>query len=322
MWRLPEAFARWFHGAPPFPDFDALLADFPDWLAIEWSACSLRFEQRLATMRVEHPSPFEAVCTSGCVESGLTTQEGGARFPLFVVQILGLGTVIDSLYAVRRAVYEDGWLTLPELQRQVQEDFPDELLRRRLRSLPGRYGTDTAVTNDLAATVSRQVARLVLQCALADGIQPYPAFFNFLADVHGRFAATPDGRQAGERVSYGAGPSEAAGGRTPTTTAASVAHVAHDLCAAGAPLLLSMNRADIAGPAGRRRLRALIEGYFARGGSHLHLNLIDAETLRDAQEHPDRHADLLVRISGFSARFVALDRELQEALIARIQRGL
>ena len=97
---------------------------------------------------------------------------------------------------------------------------------------------------------------------------------------------------------------------------------ANDRCACGNPLLISLNRSDVEGDAGRRRIRQMVETYFGQGGFHLHFNIIDAAQLREAKAHPEQHADLLVRISGLSAQFVALDDRLQDALVERTDQGL
>ena len=99
--------------------------------------------------------------------------------------------------------------------------------------------------------------------------------------------ATPDGRRANDRVSYGVGPGIHGRDITLTSVLSAAAEVAHDRCACGNPLLLSLNRADARGPEGRRRLRQVIETYFGLGGFHLHFNLLDAAALRAAQASPD-----------------------------------
>lgn len=321
-WQLPAVLAEWFATLDEPETFSALLDDLRQYLAADWRERWDEAAEHCRQMAERQPSPFEAVCTSGCIESGLTCQEGGARHSLYVVQILGLGTLVDSLWCIRQLVFEDRAISLRTLREQVAADFPDDALRLRCRNLAGKYGTDSEGSNALAEELSAHVADLVLSRPLPDGTQPYPAFFNWLADVHVQFAATPDGRRTGERVSYGAGPTELALGRTPTSTANSAAHLAHRRCAAGNPLLISLPAADVAGPAGRQRLRHLVEGYFRQGGFHVHFNVLDAEQLRRAKAEPERHADLTVRISGYSARFCALDERLQDALIARAELGL
>ena len=87
-------------------------------------------------------------------------------------------------------------------------------------------------------------------------------------------------------------------------------------------MFLTLNRSDIRGEAGLQRIRHLVETYFRQGGFHLHMNILDADDLREAKANPAEHADLLVRVSGLSAQFVALDERLQDGLIARAAEGI
>ena len=133
---------------------------------------------------------------------------------------------------------------------------------------------------------------------------------------------SPDGRRTSDFISYGIAPSTIAPGSAHTAVLRSASHVAQDLCACGCPLTLSLSPGDVDGEAGVERLRDLVRSYFRMGGFHLHVNIVRADKLRDAQAHPDRHADLLVRVSGFSARFVSMDRPWQDAIVRRTELGM
>jgi formate C-acetyltransferase len=271
--------------------------------------------------RDQAPSPFGSVLMKDCIGRGTPLEAGGAVYNLFGINILGLGTVIDSLLAVDEMVFRQRAMAVEALAEAVDGDFPDESLRRKLMSLPGRYGTDAGETNRLAAEVSTRVARIVLDSRLEQGVRPYPGFFRFTADVWDHPYATPDGRHARDTLSYGCGPSSASGA-TPTAALASVAHVAHALCACGNPLALALPAEDAQGQAGIGRLRALILGYFNMGGFHVHFNLHSTRELHEAKADPVRHADLTIRISGLSARFVTLPEPIQDALIERAGKGV
>jgi formate C-acetyltransferase len=270
----------------------------------------------------ETASPFESLCLTGCLESGRCAEEGGARFSLYGVDILGLGTAVDSLQAVRELVYHERALTLRELRQALEADFADGAVLRRCRTLPGKYGTDAEFTNALAGRLSAVLGRLVLDHPLAQGVRPYPGLFLFGSDIMLPCPATPDGRRAGERVSYGCGPGVYGQQAGPTAVLNSAASLRHDLFACGNPLLLSLSPAVVCGPAGVARVAALVEGYFARGGFQVHFNTTSVETLREAKAHPDEHRGLLVRVSGYSARFTELAERWQDALIERTAAGI
>lgn len=267
------------------------------------------------------PSPFSSVMTRGCVAAALPLEAGGARHNLFGVNILGLGTTVDSLHAIQEVVFSRRELTLAEFATALAGDFADDGLHRRLLALPDRYGTDSAATNALVAEVSEHIARLVLDSRLANGVRPYPAFFRFTADIWDHAYATPDGRRSADTLSYGCGPASACGGN-PTALLASATHVAHRLCGCGNPLAISLPAEELTGAAGAARLKALVLGYFAQGGFHLHVNAQSATDLRRAQADPARHAELTIRISGLSARFVDLPAPIQNALIERAERNV
>lgn len=271
--------------------------------------------------RDQAPSPFGSLVMAGCLDRARPVEAGGAPFNLFGINILGLGTAVDSLHAIRETVFIRHDVTVPQIAVAVTDNFPEEALRQKLRNLPGRFGTDSATTNTLAQEVSTTVARMVLASRLENGVRPYPGFFRWTADIWEHNHATPDGRRREENLSYGAGPASAAP-TTPTSVLASMRHVAHALCACGNPLSLSLPATAVQGTAGVRRLTDLVTTYFAQGGLHLHFNLHSAQDLREAKAAPDQHTDLTIRVSGLSARFVTLPEPIQDALIERAKTGV
>ncbi len=267
------------------------------------------------------PSPFGSVLMGGCVEKALPLEAGGALYNLFGVNMLGLGTAVDSLHAIEEFVFNRQEISLEALSTAVDADFPDDTLRSKLRAAPGRYGTDADATNRLAAHVSSRIARMVLDSRMENGVRPYPAFFRFTADIGDHPYATPDGRRVAENLSYGCGPSSAAGA-TPTSALASAAHAAHRLCACGNPLAIALQERDVKGKEGMERMKALLLGYFAQGGFHVHFNIQSPAILREAKATPTAHQELTIRISGLSAKFVKLSENLQDALIERADKGV
>jgi len=137
-----------------------------------------------------------------------------------------------------------------------------------------------------------------------------------------QMGATADGRHAGAALSAGVAPTQGRNVRGVTATLASCASLPHHRAANGNFLILCFSPEHIAGARGQERLGQLIATYFGAGGSHVMVNVVDAETLRDAQVHPERHGDLMVRLSGLSAYFVTLDRDTQENIVARSAQGL
>jgi formate C-acetyltransferase len=320
---LPSLLLDYLNESQVPDSFDVFYSAFKTYLSKRYAQDILpQFQKRQDDIRIKYSSPFQALCLEGCIQKSRTAEEGGATYDLFGVNILGLGTLIDSLYVLQRIVFEEKSLGWTDFIQQMKAEFPNEPIFHACRKMNGKYGSDESVTNHLAKDLSEHMARMVLDHPLRDGVRPYPGFFIFTGDIYTQLPATPDGRRQGDRLSYGVGPGELCSGKTPTSILNSSSFIAHSLCACGNPLLLSFNKKDIQGEQGTQILRHLIETYFQNGGFHVHLNIIDAQTLRQAQESPDTHADLLVRISGFSARFVTLNKQLQNAIIARTEQGL
>ncbi len=301
-------------------DFSAFLAGWRERMRTAWEQERRRLQEQWNRKRDLAPSPFGSLLMRGCVEHLTPMEAGGAQYSLMGVNLLGLGTLVDGLHAVRALVYDEPSLTVAELAAAIAEDFPNETLRRRLLHLPGRYGTDTRATNALAAEVSEFLARMILDSRLDNGVRLYPGFFRFSGDIYGGKRASADGRRAGDLLSYGVAPSGAVEASL-TSALRSAAHVRHKLCACGNPFSVSLASADLRRAGGGRLIRDLVEGYFALGGFHLHFNTLSPEELRRAQAHPEQFAHLTVRVSGYSARFVKVDPRWQEAIIERAEKG-
>ena len=302
-------------GAATFPDF---LEGWFEHVAEVYDEILASCQARWNEMRDRAPSPFGSLLMRGCLERALPLEAGAAPYNFVGLNILGLGTLVDSLHALRTLVFEERALSLTELAEAVAADFPDEALRTRLLALPGRYGTDSPATNELAAQLSSRLARMVLDSRMENGVRPYPGFFAFAADIYALGLASPDGRHAQDPVSYGVAASGAVACPV-TSLLRSASHVAHQLCACGDPLALTLQPADLSGPRGAQLIQDLVETYFNLGGLHLHFNVATARQMREAQAHPERWANLTVRVSGYSARFLTVDRRWQDVLIARAE---
>jgi len=323
QWNLAETLNAFLAGDRCEATFEEVLAALKRAFADAYHAQLDRYGD--LRRHAEFDSPFQAVCLSGCIDSGRTAERVGAAFNLAGINMLGLGTVVDSLHAIHEQVYTTRSLSLSALKEQLAHNFPNVAIRTRCRNMKHRFGTDSDFTNRLAHELSSSLADLVLasRVTLPEGtIRPYPAFFAFGVDIYAQTLATPDGRRDGEYLSYGCGPVAFSRGLSAVSILNSAAHVAHTKSACGNPLTLSLNRDDVSGEAGLNRLQQLIRGYFRQGGFHLHFNIVDARQLRAAQHGGDDTSELLVRISGFSANFKTLDKRWQDALIERTEKGL
>lgn len=319
---LPELLWNFLQTKSDWNSFDSLCSDFKTYFSEYYQQEILpAFEQRWQDLRQNCASPFESICVTGCIEAGLAAEESGAKFNLFGVNILGLGTLVDSLLSIKELIFEAKDLTFKQIKQQLSDNFPDRKLLLRCRNLPNKFGTDSAESNNLAKDISSFIADTVIENPMQNGVQPYPGFFSFGQDILGKFMASADGRLADERISYGCGPGVFLSASA-TSILNSVACVDHASCACGNPLMISLEKKDIAGEIGKQRIRQLVESYFKKGGFHLHFNIVDANDLEEAKQNPDNYSELIVKISGFSANFVAIEEPWQNAIIERTKLGM
>ena len=264
------------------------------------------------------PATFLSVLIDDCIAGGRDYNAGGARYNTSYIQCVGIGTITDSLSALDHHVF-GGDLPLADLRAALDTDFATaEPLRLRLQRRTPRWGND----DDRADRHMRRVFDLLIDTI--EGL-PNSRGGRYHVDMlpttcHVYFGkvcgATPDGRRAGRPLSEGISPVQGADTGGPTAVINSCAKMDHERTG-GTLLNMKFLPGVIAGDEGLVKLTHLIRAYFRQGGHHVQFNVVDAETLRRAQEHPDEHRDLIVRVAGYSDYFCDIGRELQEEIIAR-----
>jgi len=267
------------------------------------------------------PAPFLSLLISDCIATGRDYHDGGARYNTSYVQGVGLGTTTDALSAIRHHVYERKTVTMGDLLAALAADFAGhERLRQLLANKTPRYGND----DDAADAVMRRIFEAYF-AALEGRPNARGGVYhvNWLpTTVHVYFGsvigALPDGRLAGRPVSEGVSPVQGADRHGPTAVLRSVAKMDH-WRTGGTLLNQKFTPALLADDAGLLGLVRLVRTYFGLGGHHVQFNVVDAETLRDAQRHPQAHRDLIVRVAGYSDYFCDLGRALQDEIIARTE---
>jgi trans-4-hydroxy-L-proline dehydratase len=311
-------------GAPAsWRSFDELFAAFAGQLR-HFVDVKIRGNLTIEQLYARHmPAPFLSVLIDDCIARGRDYNAGGARYNNTFIQAVGIGTITDSLSAVKHLVFDAGAITLPELVAALDADFRDrEPLRQTLANRTPRYGND----DDRADALMVRTFDLLL-----DAIDGRP---NTKGGAHrlemlpttshvyfGRLCgATPDGRRAGTPLSEGISPVQGADRKGPTAVLRSAGKMDH-VATGGTLLNLKLTPALVAGDAGIERLGHLVRGYFRLGGHHVQFNVVTAETLREAQAHPEQHRDLIVRVAGYSDYFCDLARDLQDEIIRRTEHG-
>ena len=269
------------------------------------------------------PTVLEAIVTRGCLEAGKTTLEGGALFNSTTINAVGIANVADSLAAIRQAVYEEKAFSWRELKAALKDNFEGhEQMREYLRYKTPKYGTDTAEVDELGNEILSDLHQCIAGFSNPRGGPYLIALYSISTNVMvaDRVGATPDGRKQGESLADGGvSASHGMDKEGPTALLNSVVRL-DPYKALGSTLLnLKLHPGVFENPRNVGKVSSLFQTYFMRKGQHVQLNVIDAETLRDAQKHPEKHPFLTVRVAGFSVLFTTIDPRTQEEIIARTE---
>ncbi len=265
------------------------------------------------------PAPFLSLLVDDCIASGKDYHDGGARYDTTYIQGVGVGTMADALTALKYHVFDQKTLTMDELLAALGDDFAGhERMRQLLLNKTPKYGND----DDYADSV--MVAVFDAYFDAIDGRQSTKGGtyrINLLpTTVHVYFGsvigAMPDGRRAAEPLSEGISPVQGADRRGPTAVVKSVAKMDH-VRTGGTLLNQKFTPQLLKDDDDLDQLVHLIRTFFKLDGHHIQFNVVDAATLRAAQENPEQYRDLIVRVAGYSDYFCDLGKVLQDEIIAR-----
>ncbi|HIU25679.1 MAG TPA: formate C-acetyltransferase/glycerol dehydratase family glycyl radical enzyme [Candidatus Copromorpha excrementigallinarum] len=266
------------------------------------------------------PVIFASMVTKGCVESGRSVQEGGAKYTTAGMFITGAANLADSLVAIEKCVYEDKDVTMDHLIKALDKNFEgEERLRQLLINKPAKFGNDDPHVDGVYRDILKYISDTVQTWHDARG--GYYSFSNLSQTVnvsHGAACgATPDGRLAGEAFCDNASPMMGRDVKGPTATVKSVASMDQANFHDGALFNLRFDPQGVKGEKGIQSIEAVIKTFFKHGGEHIQINVVDDDTLRKAQEDPEHHKGLMVRVAGYMAYFTELDRAAQDSIIYR-----
>jgi formate C-acetyltransferase len=271
------------------------------------------------------PVPYLAALVEGCLESGADSAAGGARFNFLTVEGVALATAADSLAAVKKLVYEEGQVPMGELLEALKANLEGhESLRQTLLNKAPKYGNDDAYADEIAREVSRFWTEEVFRHTSPTGKRYRGGYlsWNYWVAYAPTTAATPDGRRRGQFLSNAVCPVNGVDRKGPTAVIKSVGHLGLETAPNGASHTISLSPSLMRSAEQRQKLMALLRAYDKVGGTCLQVNVIDADTLRQAQKHPDEYRNLLVRVTGYNAYFVGLGKEIQDEIISRESHGL
>jgi pyruvate formate-lyase/glycerol dehydratase family glycyl radical enzyme len=268
------------------------------------------------------PAPFLSLLFDDCIKKGKDYHDGGPRYNSTYIQGVGIGTVTDSLAALKYCIYDASLMTMNGLLDGLSRNFEGcEKMRHVLMHAP-KYGNDLEYADSLARDVFDMYFDMVDGRPNTKGgeyrVNLLPTTVHiYFGQVTG---ATPNGRKRGEPLSDGISPSQGADTRGPTAVIKSASKIDH--ARTGGTLLNQKFLPQVLqDDTGIEKLAHLIRTYFRLGGHHIQFNVIDAETLRNAQKNPEMYRDLIVRVAGYSDYFVDIGKELQDEIISRTAHG-
>lgn len=265
--------------------------------------------------------PFLSCFCRDCIARGLDINRGGSVYPsVHGVGLMGIGTVSDSLAAIEKVIFIDKAATLYELRDAMNANFEGYgELRQKLLEAP-KYGNNDTFVDKYAVWFIDCLGSLFKKKKTRDGGGIYIAA---AANVNNIYAgktinATPDGRLRGEPLSDAASPTYGKDIRGATSTVNSLSKPDYTKVACGSVVNQKFSPSMFT-PEKRKKLMALIKTYFKNGGQEIQINATSRDTLIDAIEHPEKYRNLVVRVSGFSAFYVTLDKEVQLDILNRTQ---
>jgi pyruvate formate-lyase/glycerol dehydratase family glycyl radical enzyme len=268
------------------------------------------------------PLPFLSSLAADCIAKGKSLQEGGAHYNFTGPQGVGVGNVGDSLAAIKKLVFEDKAVTQAELKEALRTNFEGkEVLRQMLINRAPKYGNDNEYADEIAREGALIYCKEVEKYTNPRGGRFQPGLYPVSANVPlgAVVGATPDGRKAGTPLADGVSPVSGRDNAGPTAAVKSVAKLDHVIASNGTLLNQKFHPNALKDERGLRNLKAVTETLFLGGGLHVQYNVVSRETLLDAQKHPENYRSLVVRVAGYSAFFTALDKALQDDIIARTE---
>jgi formate C-acetyltransferase len=267
------------------------------------------------------PAPFLSLLIDDCIQNGVDYNAGGARYNTSYIQGVGLGSITDSLSALKYHVFDEKSYSMQQVLDALQSDFTGyEKMQHKLIYQTPRYGND----DDYADALAVQVFEMFFEAV--DG-RPTPRGGTFRINMlpttshiyfGSKIMAMPDGRKAFQALSEGISPVQGADKKGPTSVLKSAAKIDH-LKTGGTLLNQKFTPSFFRDEKSIQRIGELVRTYFKMMGHHIQFNVVGVKTLRDAQKNPEKYRDLIVRVAGYSDYFNDLGEDLQNEIISRTE---
>jgi len=269
------------------------------------------------------PSPFMSVIIDDCITKAVDYNAGGARYNTRYIQGVGIGTISDALSSIKYNVFDNKKFTMKELMGALKDNFEGhEDIYNIVNNRTPKYGNDDDYADDVMKSIFDAYYDSINGRLAPTGatyrIDMLPTTCHvYFGKVMG---ASADGRLSRKPLSEGISPSKGADKNGPTSVVKSASKMDH--VKTGGTLLNQKFTPDvIAGDEGLENVKNLVRAYFKMGGHHIQFNVVDKQTLLNAQKHPEEYKDLIVRVAGYSDYFCNLNKVLQDEIIERTEQS-
>jgi len=268
------------------------------------------------------PTPFGSAVLNDCIKKGKDVADGGGRYPFGDgVCLVGVVDAANSLAAIKKLVYEDKKITIRQLREALAADFKGhEDILRMCQNSP-KYGNE----DDYADSIVKDIYDLCYELTPKTdhlGRRVMPSAYSVAAHTACGLltGALPNGKKARATMADASVSAEAGTDRNgPTALVKSAARVLDGVKYSSTHFNMKFHPTTLKGTGAARKLLSLIKTYFDLGGYHVQFNCVSSETLKEAQLRPEEHKELIVRVAGFSAYFVTLDKDVQDEIIKRTE---
>jgi formate C-acetyltransferase len=312
-----------------FADFEDLYSAFRKQLQFQVHCCIKGVVESYGDLYEIAPTPFVSSLIDGCLEKARDVTEGGATYVFHSPILTGVPNAADSLTAMKKLVYEERTITIGDLLTALRAGFVGyEPLRQLLLRVP-KFGNDNDCVDLIARCILEDLADLTneevrghppLNCPQML-FPPASGTFEYYRIFGDWTGASPDGRLSREAIATDVSPVPGMDREGPLAAIRSFSKLNFLRLPSGAELDLSLQRRSVEGPDGLSRLIALLRSFLEMGGEILTISINSVEQLREAQREPHKWPHLRVRVGGWSAYFVCLDKGHQEHHIARYEHG-
>lgn len=274
--------------------------------------------------REQYCQPFLSCFCQDCIARGLDINDGGALYPsVHGAACMGIATVADALAAMEQVIFINKQADMRTLQKAMQNDFAGyEDFQALLLKAP-KYGNNDEFVDKYARWYVEIHDAIFSRYKTRDGGAIYVGIASNVSNIYAglEVAATPDGRKAGQPMSDAASPMHGQDKNGPTAAVLSVSKPDYTKVSCGTVLNQKFTPDMFSNPVKRAKLAALVKVYFERGGQEMQVNAVSRDVLKDAMDNPDKYPSLVVRVSGFSAYYVTLDKAVQKDILERTEHG-